>query len=161
MQRYFVVVYKTFVSYSELFCYFMMLLSTLIKAGLLYMVYPISIFGYCMLEEQRPGRIFWYTILAYTGVLIIFNFIIQLEVWDAVLSDDAHSSLVNFFNSNMLGIKRIQGDSFASTFSFYLPEILILFTVLLHIQKESLSGVFNVPYERYENFEAGLLRYRL
>ena len=33
--------------------------------------------------------------------------------------------------------------------------------MLIHIQKESLSGVFNVPYEAYENFEQGLLRYRL
>ena len=32
---------------------------------------------------------------------------------------------------------------------------------MIHIQKESLSGVFNVPYESYENFETGLLRYRL
>ena len=37
----------------------------------------------------------------------------------------------------------------------------MLFTVMIHIQKESLSGVFNVPYESYENFETGLLRYRL
>ena len=49
--RYLVVVYKTLVSYSELFCYIMMLLATVMKAGWLYMVYPVSIFGYCILEE--------------------------------------------------------------------------------------------------------------
>lgn len=51
MARYFVVFYKIIVSYSELLCYMMMLLATFMKAGLLYMVYPVSIFGYCMLEE--------------------------------------------------------------------------------------------------------------
>ena len=51
MQRYLVVTYKTLISYSELFCYLMMLIATFVKAGFLYMVYPISIFGYCMLEE--------------------------------------------------------------------------------------------------------------
>ena len=49
--RYLVVIYKSLVSYSELFCYMTMLLATFMKAGLLYMVYPISIFGYCILEE--------------------------------------------------------------------------------------------------------------
>ena len=44
---------------------------------------------------------------------------------------------------------------------FYFPEIFILFTVLVHIQKEMLAGVFDVPYEEYETFEEGLLRYRL
>ena len=84
-KRFVVVTYKTFVSYSELFCYFMMLLATLMKAGLLYMVYPISIFGYCMLEEQRPGRIYWYSTLAYTSFLIILNFAIQLQLWESTL----------------------------------------------------------------------------
>ena len=60
-----------------------------------------------------------------------------------------------------MGIHLLKGDNFGSIFVFYFPEIFILFTVLVHIQKESLSGVFNVPYERYEDFEAGLLRYRL
>lgn len=77
--------YKTLVSHSELFCYFMMLLATLMKAGWLYMVYPITIFGYCMLEEQRPGRIYWFSILFYTQALLIFNFMIQLQLWDEVL----------------------------------------------------------------------------
>ena len=156
-----VITYKTLNSYSELFCYFMMLLATLMKAGLLYMVYPISIFGYCMLEEQRPGRIYWFSILSYTCFLIIFNFIINLKLWEVVLQERAQEGLEDFFNGNRLGVHRITGEGFMDSFIFYLPEIFILFTVLLHIQKESLSGVFNVPYESYENFESGLLRYRL
>ena len=86
--RYTVVVYKVLVSYSELFCYLMMLLATFMKAGWLYMVYPISIFGYCMLEEQRPGRIYWYSVLFYTQVLIIVTFIIQLQLWVEVLPQE-------------------------------------------------------------------------
>ena len=33
--------------------------------------------------------------------------------------------------------------------------------MLLHILKETLAGVFDVPYDRFETFEEGLLRYRL
>ena len=86
--RYLVVFYKSLVSYSELFCYVMMLLATFMKAGWLYMVYPVSIFGYCMCEEQRPGKIFWFFILFYTQALIILNFMMQLQVWDEVLSPE-------------------------------------------------------------------------
>ena len=46
-------------------------------------------------------------------------------------------------------------------FFFYFPEIFTLFHVMLHILKESLAGVFDVPYDRYETFEEGLMRYRL
>jgi hypothetical protein len=84
--RYLVVFYKTILSHSELICYLMMLLSTFMKAGWLYMVYPVSIFGYCMLEEQRPGRLFWFFILFYTQCLIILNFVVQLQLWTVVLS---------------------------------------------------------------------------
>ena len=84
--RYLVVIYKTLVSYSELFCYMMMLLATFMKAGLFYMVYPIAIFGYCILEEQRPGRVFWFCILFYTQGLLILNFVAQLELWEVVFS---------------------------------------------------------------------------
>jgi hypothetical protein len=79
--RYLVVIYKSLVSYSELFCYMTMLLATFMKAGLLYMVYPISIFGYCILEEQRQGRVFWFCILFYTQGLLILNFVAQLQLW--------------------------------------------------------------------------------
>ena len=32
---------------------------------------------------------------------------------------------------------------------------------MLHILKESLAGVFDVPYDRYETFEEGLMRFRI
>lgn len=41
---------------------------------------------------------------------------------------------------------------------FY-PEILILVFVLLHIQQETLAGLFDVSLEEYESFQDGLDRY--
>ena len=43
--------YKILVSNSEILCYFWMLTSTFMKPGALYMVYPMLIFGYSILEE--------------------------------------------------------------------------------------------------------------
>ena len=51
MKRYFFAIYKVLSSYSELFCYFWMIFATIVKAGILYLVYPIFVFGYCLLEE--------------------------------------------------------------------------------------------------------------
>ena len=76
--------------------------------------------------------------------------------------DDAKKrEAADFFESNNLGIATYKGTSFLEGFLFYFPEIFTLFHVMLHILKESLAGVFDVPYDRYETFEEGLLRYRI
>ena len=59
----------------------MMLLSTFLKPGAFYLVYPMLIFGYAILEEQKPGRYFWFFVIFYTQILIILNFVLQLELW--------------------------------------------------------------------------------
>ena len=51
IKRYLLLFYKILISHSELFCYFWMLMSTLLKPGALYMIYPLLIFGYAILEE--------------------------------------------------------------------------------------------------------------
>lgn len=131
--RYIVVIYKALVSYSELFCYIMMLLATLMKAGWLYMVYPVTIFGYCMLEEKRPGRTYWFFILFYTQFLIVVNFMVQLELWSTILPEEEKQNYLNFFEKNKLGIHKLDAQSFGDTFVFYFPEIFILFATLVHI----------------------------
>jgi hypothetical protein len=86
-KRYLFAGVKILISYSELICYIWMVIATIIKAGLLYLVYPILIFGYCMLEEQRPGKFFWFFIIAYTQILIASNFLLQLDLWTVLLSE--------------------------------------------------------------------------
>ena len=51
LNRYVFAISSVIVTYTELLCYFFMLIATIVKAGYLYMVYPFMIFGYCMLEE--------------------------------------------------------------------------------------------------------------
>ena len=74
LKRYVLIFYKILISHSELLCYFWMLASTFMKPGALYMVYPMLIFGYAILEEQKPGRYFWFFVIFYTQLLIIMNF---------------------------------------------------------------------------------------
>ena len=63
---YLVMFYKILASYTHFFCYFFMMLALFANGGLLYLVYPFIIFGIAMMEERRPGRIFWYFVIVYT-----------------------------------------------------------------------------------------------
>jgi len=64
--NYLVMFYKILASYTHFFCYFFMMLALFANGGLLYLVYPFIIFGIAMMEERRPGRIFWYFVIVYT-----------------------------------------------------------------------------------------------
>ena len=60
--------------YTELPCYFWMLYTVIASPGVLYMVYPLLLFGYVIVEEQSPGRFFWYGVIIYTQLLILVTF---------------------------------------------------------------------------------------
>lgn len=79
--NYLVMFYKILASYTHLFCYFFMMLALLANGGLLYLVYPFIIFGIAMMDEQKPGRYFWYFVIVYTQLLIVVQFLCQLEIW--------------------------------------------------------------------------------
>ncbi len=61
--------------------YFFMILSKYWNAGLISMGYPIAVFGYALLEETRPGKKFWTTMIIYTMLILIAKFILQLPFW--------------------------------------------------------------------------------
>jgi len=58
-----------------------MLYATFANGGALYLFYPLIIFGYALLLEERPGKWFWYLALAYTQIIIVLNFTIMLTLW--------------------------------------------------------------------------------
>lgn len=58
--------YKILASQVNLICYFFMILAFMKNGGLLYMVYPLIIFGYALMLERDPGKYFWYFIVVYT-----------------------------------------------------------------------------------------------
>lgn len=88
--RYFVAFYKMVVSHSEYFCYFWMLFATLTNGGTLYLVYPVMIFGYALLLEERPGKWFWFVVLTYTQIIIVANFTLMLNLWKVLLPAPAY-----------------------------------------------------------------------
>jgi hypothetical protein len=39
--------------------YTFMILSMILNAGCISLLYPLAVFGYALMEEERPGRHFW------------------------------------------------------------------------------------------------------
>lgn len=63
------------ITYSDYLCYFFMIVSMMVSAGILTLFYPLIVFGYALLEETNPSKGCWYTILIYTMFLILTMFI--------------------------------------------------------------------------------------
>lgn len=64
--NYTVLLFKVILSNLHIVTYTFMLLATIMNGGLLYMPYPMLVFGVALVEEHRPGKKFWYFVLFYT-----------------------------------------------------------------------------------------------
>jgi hypothetical protein len=73
--RYLSLFMEILITYSEYLCYFFMIVSMMVSAGLLTLFYPLIVFGYALLEETTPSKGCWYLILIYTMFLILTMFI--------------------------------------------------------------------------------------
>jgi hypothetical protein len=64
--------------------YFFMILSMILNAGLVSIIYPFAVFGYALMEEGRPGKWFWNMMTSYTIVILTLKLIVQLDLWYAI-----------------------------------------------------------------------------
>ena len=60
-------------------------MSMYMNAGIISIVYPISLFGYALIEETRPDKSFWAYIRIYTTFLLLFKFILNLSIMEKAL----------------------------------------------------------------------------
>ena len=70
------------ISNTESLIYLAMMLSMFTNAGLISILYPISIFGFAMLEETRPRKEYWRFIQAYSTIILLLKFIFNLSIID-------------------------------------------------------------------------------
>ena len=62
-------------TYSDFICYLFMIISMMKNAGLISLIYPMTVFGFALMEEVNPKKKFWYVILIYTEALIMVKFL--------------------------------------------------------------------------------------
>jgi hypothetical protein len=51
----------------------------MLNAGMISLVFPFAVFGYALMEEERPGKKFWDFAIKYTLFVLFMKFIIQLD----------------------------------------------------------------------------------
>jgi hypothetical protein len=81
-------VVQAFISNTGNLAYLSMILSMYINAGLLSLVYPLSVFGYALVEETRPGRRFWALIRDYTTFVLFIKFIFNLSIMESLFTKE-------------------------------------------------------------------------
>jgi hypothetical protein len=53
----------------------------ILNAGLISILYPIGVFGYALMEEGRPGKLFWSLMSTYTIFILFMKLIVNLDIW--------------------------------------------------------------------------------
>jgi len=130
-----------------------MIIAHIQHGTLLTLMYPISIFSYALLEETRPKKHYWITIVIYTNLCLFFKYIFQLYPMRSAISEEFNNTL----RSIRLGIyvKKSIGESFLS---FYIWEILVLMFITIHILLEISIGLWDIRETDIENIEQTVSR---
>jgi len=68
--------------------YLCMMFSMFQNAGLISLIYPLSLFGYALLEESRPKIVFWIFLGNYTQYLLLFKFFVNLSIFGDFMASD-------------------------------------------------------------------------
>jgi hypothetical protein len=75
------VIPKVIISNSATYAYLFMILSMMWNAGFISILYPLSVFGYALMEEARPSKHYWTFITYYTIMIIFVKTLFQLDIW--------------------------------------------------------------------------------
>jgi|LauGreDrversion4_2_1035121.scaffolds.fasta_scaffold07295_3 hypothetical protein len=135
-----------------------MIISMMKNAGLISLVYPFFVFGYALMEDVNPRKKIWYAIMIYTEALILVKFLYQLSFWEAIFWDTQIDNFQDFLNRLHVGLQRKASGQFGEMLFYFLPEILILFAIMRHIQKEIMVGLIERK-EKPEDIKDALIRY--
>jgi len=79
---YLVLIGKIISSNAHLVCYFFMILAVIENGGIIYMIYPALVFGIALLEEDKPGKKFWFFVVYYTCAILLLQCVAQLALWE-------------------------------------------------------------------------------
>lgn len=86
--KYIELFFYAIVSNTDNIVYLSMMASMFQSAGLVSLIYPISIFGFALVEETRPRQSFWNFIRDYSIVMLSIKFFINLKILDGFSSDE-------------------------------------------------------------------------
>lgn len=86
--KYIELAFYIFITNTDNFVYFFMMYSMYQNAGLMSIVYPISIFGYALIEENRPKKQYWDFIRVYSIFILMIKLVANLSWLDDYLDSE-------------------------------------------------------------------------
>ena len=116
--------------------YFSMILSMILNAGLVSILYPFAVFGYALMEEGRPKNQFWNIMSIYTIFVLSLKFLAQLDIWYAIGMESVYYQANSYM---ILGVDRV--DGILELALYVLPEFLVLIFVWAQVFYEILAGL--------------------
>jgi hypothetical protein len=89
-----------------------MIVSMILNAGLISILYPFAVFGYALMEEGRPKSLFWTFISNYTLFILTMKLIVQLDIWFLVGVTDTYYALdvssIQLIYSELLDLRSLK-----------------------------------------------------
>lgn len=126
------------------------------NAGFISILYPFAVFGYALMEEQRPGKGFWSFMIKYTLFILFMKFIFQLDCW--LLIDGLQQNYKQINDWILLGLWRVDGG-IGRMFLYIMPELVVLLAIMGQIYYEILIGLHDKREIELENIQQARERF--
>jgi len=108
------------------------------NAGIISIFYPISVFGYAMLEETRPHSTYWNTVRTYTTILLFFKFICNLAILEPIIESKSFKTTTTYLKVGLYDYTNMW-----HIIMYMAPEILIICMIMLNEIKLKLIGLYH------------------
>jgi len=141
------------ISQTQNIIYMSMIFSMYQNAGIISVVYPVSVFGYALLEETRPRKEFWDYVRVYTTFILFFKFIMNLSLFEEMMDSDDFK-----FMTGLLKIGIYEYKSMVDLTFYMMPEILIICFIMLNEIKLKLLGLYFQTEQEIEGVVEGIDR---
>ena len=115
------------ISNTQNLIYLSMIYSMYANAGLLSIVYPISMFGYALIEETRPRKEYWVFMRNYTSGLVFIKFVANLSIMDRLLQNETFLMVQQYLKIGLYDKKGLY-----EILKYMSPEIFILTFLMLN-----------------------------
>lgn len=94
-------IFKGFQSQASRITYICMIMSMILNASFITILYPLAVFGFALMEERRPGKTFWNIMATYTIVILFLKMLIQLDIFVYIEIIDHFKTInVSFLTNN-------------------------------------------------------------
>lgn len=141
------------ISQTQNLIYFSMISSMYMNAGIISVFYPLTVFGYALLEEARPHRKYWETVRTYTQCVLMFKFALNLSIFDSVLQSNTFNSVSAYVKIGIYEYKSLKDLTL-----YMMPEILIISFIMLNEIKLKLLGLYYENEMEVESIQEGIQR---